>query len=164
MSAIRITIGSLLFTAVVTTSVSAQSFKKAPVLDLKDLQGRQIKLSDYRGKVVLINFWATWCVPCRTEIPDLVKMQRQYNRQGLRLIGITYPPQKIAEVRRFVKRMRVNYRIALGTESIKALFDESDVLPITVIIDRDGNFRDVIKGVLYRDEFEEKIKPQLSPY
>lgn len=119
-------------------------------------------LSEYQGKVVLINFWATWCVPCRTKIPDLVKMQERYQRQGLRIIGISYPPQTSTAVRRFVSGMRVNYRIALGSESTKALFDDSDVLPITVVVDRDGNIRDVIKGVLYTDEFEEKIKPLLS--
>jgi len=144
------------------TDASAQSFKTAPELKLKDLQGQQINLSDYQGKVVLINFWATWCVPCRAEIPDLIKLQKQYRRQGLRIIGIGYPPQTSTEVRRFVTGMKVNYRIALGSESTKALFDDSDVLPITVVIDKDGNIRDVIKGVLYRDEFEEKIKPLLN--
>jgi len=152
----------LLFTVLLMTDASAQSFKTAPELKLKDLQGQQINLSDYQGKVVLINFWATWCVPCRAEIPDLIKLQKQYRRQGLRIIGIGYPPQTSTEVRRFVTGMKVNYRIALGSESTKALFDDSDVLPITVVIDKDGNIRDVIKGVLYRDEFEEKIKPLLN--
>jgi thiol-disulfide isomerase/thioredoxin len=78
-------------------SVWAQSSQQAPTLVLKDIHGRQFSLSDYKGKVVLLNFWATWCPPCRTEIPELITMQRQYRAQGLRIIGITYPPEKISE-------------------------------------------------------------------
>src|SRR5688572_32793535 len=73
---------------------------------LKDIQGRYIRLSDYRGKVVLVNFWATWCPPCRKEIPDLVKLQRDYGSRGLQVIGVTYPPQTLAEVRRFVSQAK----------------------------------------------------------
>jgi thiol-disulfide isomerase/thioredoxin len=161
MSVIRLPLCLSLLTALLTLSASAQSTKKAPELNLKDLQGRSIKLSDYRGKIVLINFWATWCVPCRTEIPELIKMQRQYRNQGLRLVGVTYPPQTPAQVRRFIRKTRVNYPIVLGTESTKSLFDDSEVLPISVVVDSQGNIRDVIKGVLYPEEFEQKIKPLL---
>src|SRR6185369_12894885 len=80
--------------------------QKAPDLSLKDINGKTIKLADLRGKVVLLNFWATWCVPCRTEIPDLVKKQREYRSRGLRIIGITYPPQQLSRVRRFVRAVK----------------------------------------------------------
>jgi thiol-disulfide isomerase/thioredoxin len=130
-------------------------------LNLKDIHGRQLSLADYKGKVVLINFWATWCVPCRTEIPDLVKMQRQYRVQELRIIGITYPPEKISEVRRFVRKLKVNYRIAMGSRASKALFTASDTLPMTIVIDRNGAVRDVIEGILYADEFDQKVIPLL---
>ena len=95
------------------------------------------------------------------EIPDLIKLQTEYRDRGLRIIGITYPPQTLLEVRRFVRKMGVNYPIALGQKPTKALFDKSDVLPITVIIDREGNLRGVVQGILYPEEFEEKIKPLL---
>lgn len=140
---------------------SAQSLAKAPNLHLKDIRGRRINLSEYQGKVVLLNFWATWCPPCRTEIPDLIKLQKEYRKQGLRIFGITYPPQTPGQVRRFVKKAGVNYPIGLGKKPTKALFDKSGVLPITVIIDRAGNVRGVVQGILYPDEFEEKIKPLL---
>jgi thiol-disulfide isomerase/thioredoxin len=68
-----------------------QAQTKAPELRLKDLNGRTVRLSDYRGKVVLINFWATWCPPCRAEMPDLIKLQREHRKDGLQIIGITYP-------------------------------------------------------------------------
>src|SRR6478609_10902340 len=90
-----------------------------PQLTIKDLQGRYIRLSDYRGKVVLVNFWATWCPPCRKEIPDLIELQREYRSRGLQVIGVTYPPQKIADVRRFVRKAMVNYPVALGTKETK---------------------------------------------
>jgi thiol-disulfide isomerase/thioredoxin len=138
-----------------------QSLAKAPNLRLTDIRGRRIRLSDYRGKVVLLNFWATWCPPCRTEIPDLIRLQNKHRDQGLRIIGITYPPQTLMQVRRFIKEAGVNYPIGLGKRSTKALFDKSEVLPVTVIIDPSGNVRGVVPGILYPEEFEEKIKPLL---
>lgn len=135
---------------------------KAPAFSLKDIQGRKISLSKYRGKVVLLNFWAAWCPPCRAEMPALVKMQRQYRRRGLQVIGITYPPEKIREVRQFIKRLGVNYPIAPGTKETKALFDTTETLPLTIIIDRRGNVVDRIEGILLPEEFEQKIKPLLK--
>src|SRR5678810_1302634 len=92
----------------------------APQLELKDLNGRTVRLSDYRGKVVLINFWATWCPPCRAEMPDLVRLQRQHGKEGLQIIGITYPPESREQVRRFARSLKVNYPIILGTRELKA--------------------------------------------
>src|SRR5215213_4752063 len=94
---------------VTTPIISAGQSGKAPELKLKDLRGRNLRLSDYKGKVVLLNFWATWCPPCRAEMPDLIKMQREYSGRGLQVLGITYPPQTAGEVRRFVRELKVNY-------------------------------------------------------
>ena len=135
---------------------------QAPHLRLKDIQGRYVRLSDYRGKVVLINFWATWCPPCRAEIPDLIRLQREYGNRGLRVIGVTYPPQKLAEVRRFVRSAKVNYPIALGTNETKLLFTTSEELPVTIVIGTDGRIREIIEGILLPEEFEQKIKPLLK--
>ena len=129
---------------------------------LKDIQGRYIRLSDYRGKVVLVNFWATWCPPCRKEVPDLVKLQRDYGSRGLQVIGVTYPPQTLAEVRRFVSQAKMNYPVALGTKETKSLFTDSETLPITIVIGTDGRIRDIIEGILLPEEFEQKIKPLLN--
>jgi thiol-disulfide isomerase/thioredoxin len=135
---------------------------KAPALTLKDVRGRNLRLSDYKGKVVLLNFWATWCPPCRSEMPDLIKMQHEYRRKGLQVIGVTYPPQEIEEVRQFIREFGVNYPVALGTKEIKTLFDESETLPVTIVIDRQGNIRERIEGILLAEEFEQKIKPWLK--
>jgi thiol-disulfide isomerase/thioredoxin len=133
----------------------------APPLSLKDIRGRTFRLSAYKGKVVLLNFWATWCPPCRAEMPGLVRMQREYGARGLQVVGITYPPETLREVRRFIRRLKVNYPVALGTKETKALFDESETLPVTIVIDREGKIRERIEGILLPEEFEQKIKPLL---
>ena len=145
-----------------TPCVATGQSNKAPALALKDLKGRTIRLSSYKGKVVLLNFWATWCPPCRAEMPELIRMQRRYRRQGLQVIGITYPPQQGGEVRRFIRKLGVNYPVALGAKETKMLFDESETLPLTIVIDRQGNIRDRIEGILLPEEFEQKIKPLLE--
>ena len=134
---------------------------KAPQFALKDLNGRIVRLSDYRGKVVLINFWATWCPPCRAEMPDLVKLQREHGKDGLQIIGITYPPEQKGTVRQFARKLKVNYPIILGTRELKARFSSDETLPLTIVIDRDGKVSDIIGGILLREEFDEKIKPLL---
>ena len=135
---------------------------KAPALSLKDIRGRTVRLSDYRGKVVLINFWATWCPPCRAEMPNLIRWQRDHRKKGLQVIGITYPPQKKSEVRQFTRSLKVNYPIMIGSKETKELFFQGETLPITVIIDREGNIREVVEGILLSEEFEQKIKPLLQ--
>jgi thiol-disulfide isomerase/thioredoxin len=142
-------------------AVAAQG-KKAPALALRDLQGRRVRVSDYRGKVVLLNFWATWCPPCRAEMPDLIKWQREYRSGGLQVIGITYPPTRRVEVRRFMRRVKVNYPVALGAKETKTLFDTGETLPLSVVIDREGNVRGVIQGIVLPEEFEQKVKPLLD--
>lgn len=135
---------------------------KRPQFALKDINGSTVRLRAYRGKVVLINFWATWCPPCRAEMPDLVRLQREHAKQGLQIIGITYPPEQKARVRRFARSLKVNYPIILGTRQIRERFSSEETLPLTVVIDRDGTVKEIISGILLRQEFDEKIKPLLN--
>lgn len=158
---IKRTINVALFFLVLPFGVLAQGSANAPSLQFRDLQGRSVRLAEYRGKVVLVNFWATWCLPCRAEIPELVRWQREYRNRGLQIIGITYPPETRSEVRRFTQKARVNYPIALGTKATKLLFTPSETLPMTVVIDSKGNVHDVIEGVIFPEEFDQKIKPLL---
>ncbi|MEP7274625.1 MAG: TlpA disulfide reductase family protein [Acidobacteriota bacterium] len=143
--------------------VLGQTKDSAVQLVIRDIGGRPIRLSDYRGKVVLLNFWATWCAPCLAEIPDLVKWQRDYGSRGLRVIGITQPPERREEVRRFARRLKVNYPIAIGRRPTRLQFERGETMPITVLIDRRGIVREVIEGVVFPEEFEEKVKPRLIP-
>jgi thiol-disulfide isomerase/thioredoxin len=161
MSMNRKMVLTLLFLFVPVVALGQETPRPAQ-LTVKDIHGRYIRLSDYRGKVVLVNFWATWCPPCRKEIPDLIRLQREYRSRGLQIIGVTYPPQKLAEVRRFVQRAKVNYPVGLGTEETKSRLSRSEALPTTVVIGADGRIRDIIEGILLPEEFEQKIKPLLK--
>jgi len=135
--------------------------RASPEFALKDLNGRTVRLRAYRGKVVLVNFWATWCPPCRAEMPELIRMQREYASHGLQIIGITYPPETKTRVQRFARSLKVNYPIILGTRQIRARFSSEEVLPLTVVIDRNGKVNDIISGILLPEEFDDKIKPLL---
>jgi thiol-disulfide isomerase/thioredoxin len=157
----RATITATLF-ILLFSLVLGQGEKLAPRLELRDVEGRALRLSDYKGKVVLLNFWAMWCAPCRAEMPDLVRWQREYKSKGLQVIGVTYPPEDLAEVRAFIKSIKVNYPVALGEGQTKAIFDKGGTLPITVVIDKKGMVREVIQGVIFPEEFEQKVRPLLQ--
>src|SRR5262245_30176561 len=112
--------------------------ESAPAFELKDLKGRTVRLNDYRGKVLLLNFWATWCAPCRAEMPDLLKMQNEYQSKGLQVVGMTYPDYTRSGVRSITRRLKVNYPILLGNPELAEKYGVGEVLPTTIVIDRDG--------------------------
>lgn len=136
-------------------------FARAPSFRLKDLRGRTVRLDQFKGKVVMLNFWATWCPPCRAEMPDLVRLQREYGERGLQIAGITYPPERASRVRRLAAELKINYPLLFGTRKVASLYDVEEILPVTVIIDREGRVRDRILGILTPEEFEQKVKPLL---
>lgn len=144
--------------------ISPQSVqaKKTPDISLKNLKGKTVKIADFKGKVVLLNFWATWCAPCLAEIPELIKWQKEYENQGLQIVGITYPPTNRVKTRRFARRNKINYPILFGSKKTRTLFDSGETMPLTVVIDKDGNIKDVIEGIIFPEEFDEKIKPLLK--
>ncbi len=157
----------LIFTVIcfaLSAFVFAQNLqsKKVPDISLKDLKGKTVKIADFKGKVVLLNFWATWCAPCLAEVPELIKWQKEYENQGLQIIGITYPPTNRAKTRNFARRNKINYPILFGSKETKALFDSGETMPLTVVIDKDGNIIEVIEGIIFPEEFDEKIKPLLK--
>jgi thiol-disulfide isomerase/thioredoxin len=104
-------------------------------------------LKKYRGKVVVINFWATWCAPCLAEIPEFVRLQRSYRNRGLQVVGITYPPVNQARVRRLAVRYRINYPLLFGTRRTAELYGVTNALPVTVIVGRQGRIEGRIDGV-----------------
>jgi thiol-disulfide isomerase/thioredoxin len=150
---------STLLLALALSTVSAQQTK--PVLTFEDINGRTFSLSDFKSKVVLLNFWATWCQPCRAEIPDLIAWQKQYEHDGLQIVGITYPPETLSEVKDFARELGMSYPIALGTKEARAFFTSRETLPMTIVLDRQGVVRDVVEGIMYADEFDKKVRPLL---
>ena len=109
----------------------------APNFSLQDLDGKPLDLASYRGDVVLLDFWATWCTPCRAEIPHLVEFQNKYRDQGLQVIGISMDDSP-KPVREFYQQYKMNYPVALGTEKVAEAYGGVLGLPVTFLIGRDG--------------------------
>ena len=112
--------------------------KPAPNFALTDADGKTVRLSQFTGKVVLLNFWATWCPPCRVEIPWFVEFQKKYGDRGLVVLGVSVDDDGWKSVRPFLEEMKVNYRMMVGTGPVADSYGGVDALPTTVMIDRDG--------------------------
>ncbi len=140
-------------------SASLTTKVEAPQFTLSDMKGRPISLSNYRGKVVILDFWAPWCPPCRREIPDFISLQNQYASQGLQIIGIGLDqPNNVAS---FVRQYGINYPVVVGNDAISNLYGGVSGIPTTFIIDKEGNISNKFEGFTDRTVFEEEIKKLL---
>jgi len=124
-----------------------------PAFTVTALDGRSISSSEWRGKVVLVNFWATWCPPCRAEIPDLITLQEKY-RDHLVVVGIAEDEGSVDVVKRFAAEHKINYPIVMSTPEIRKIFPEVMALPTTFVLDRDGNLAQKNVGMLNAKETE----------
>lgn len=136
--------------------------KPAPAFTLKDGQGRAVSLSDYKGKVVLLNFWATWCVGCKQEIPWFIDFQTKYKRDGLVILGVSLDDEGWKVLTPYLKEHPLNYKVVLGNDDIANLYGGVDALPATLLIGRDGNVVSAHNGVVDRLECEKDIKSLLA--
>jgi cytochrome c-type biogenesis protein len=143
-----------------SASNPAAGAEPAPEVDLTTLDGKPLKVSELRGQVVLLNFWATWCVPCRSEIPSLNAMQRDLSGRGLTVLGVT-TEDSADLVRDYQKDVRQEYTVALGDAGVANKYAVG-VLPTTFIIDRQGRVRHKIIGEKSRAQFEALINPLLD--
>jgi peroxiredoxin len=116
------------------------SRKPAPDFTLTDSNGAKVKLADYRGKVVLLNFWATWCGPCQVEIPWFQEFQQQYKSKGFEVLGVSMDDDGWSAVKPYIAAHKLNYRILLGDDSVAQLYGGLEALPTTFMIDREGKF------------------------
>lgn len=133
-----------------------------PDFSVKDLQGRQVSSEDLRGKVVLIDFWATWCQPCKKEMPGYQQLLEHYGPQGFAVIGFKFDTMKDTEDPiRFAKRLGVRYPLAVATDAVKQKFGGIEGLPTTMIYDRQGALRQKIIGFEYTDTVDKLLKPLL---
>lgn len=134
----------------------------APDFTLESLDGRSLRLSDLRGKAVLLNFWATWCGPCKIEMPWFVDFQKQYGSQGLQIVGVAMDDASKADIAKFAKDMGVNYPILIGKESVGDQYGGVPALPESFVISRDGKIMDKIIGLRGKAEIEDSIKKALN--
>lgn len=140
-----------------TAKVAEANGPKAPAWKLKDLQGREISSEQFKGKVVVLDFWATWCGPCRMEIPGYVELQKKYRDKGLEIVGVSMDAQGPGVVKTFVQKNAMNYTVVMGDEATTDAFGGIEAIPTTFLIDRDGRIRDRKVGAEETATYEEKI-------
>lgn len=142
----------------------------APEVTMKDLAGKDVSLSQYQGKVVLVNFWATWCEPCRIEIPWLIEMQQKYGAKGFTVLGIAMDEEGKSVVAPFVdkelfdvngQKLPMSYPILLGNEGVADKFGGLFGYPTSILISRDGKQVKRITGLISYEEITKAIEPQL---
>jgi len=136
--------------------------RMAPNFTLKDIHGDKVTLSGLRGKAVLINFWATWCAPCKIEIPWFIRLYQQYQPQGLVILGVDAENAPQDEVTRSAKELGINYPVLLRGDTIGDQWGGLDGLPMSFYIDRDGKIVDQTVGLYSRDEVEARIRKILA--
>jgi thiol-disulfide isomerase/thioredoxin len=133
-----------------------------PEFSVRDLQGREITPADLRGKVVLVDFWATWCQPCKKEMPGYQKLLNLYGSRGFAVIGFKFDTMIDAEdPAQFAKRIGVRYPLAVASDDLKQKFGGIEGLPTTMLYDRQGILREKVIGFEYTDAFESALKPLL---
>jgi peroxiredoxin len=134
-----------------------------PAFSLKDANGQTVHPADYKGKVVLLDFWATWCGPCKIEIPWFIDMERQYKDQGFAVLGVSMDEDGWTAIKPYVQNMQMNYRILLGNDDVSTAYGGLDSLPTTLLIDRQGKIASVHVGVtMGKEEFKNAIVQLLN--
>jgi peroxiredoxin len=133
----------------------------APDFALKDADGKTVHLSDYKGKVVLLDFWATWCGPCKIEIPWFMDIERKNKDKGFEVLGVSMDDNGWEDVKPFLADLKVNYRVVIGTDDTAKDFGGVDALPTTFLIDREGKIAAIHVGLASRKDFEDGVEELL---
>ncbi|MGA2459397.1 MAG: TlpA disulfide reductase family protein [Terriglobales bacterium] len=133
----------------------------APDFVLQTLDGKNLKLSDLRGKAVLLNFWATYCGPCKIEMPWFVELQKEYGPQGFQIVGVANDDASTEDIAKFAREMGINYPILIGKDAVSVSYKVS-VLPTTFFLDRDGKLIAREFGLVSRSVFVEHIKKAMG--
>ncbi len=149
------------FTAAALSLAEPVPATPAPVWTLQDLDGKEVSSAQFKGKVVVVDFWATWCGPCRHEIPGYIALQKKYAKDGLVIVGIAVS-DKVASVRAFVAKQGVNYKVVMGNDTVVEAFGGVEGIPTTFIIDREGKIRERKVGSEDTAEYEKTLVKYLK--
>lgn len=152
-----------LLPAVTAHAIDMAPGSQAPTFTLKSLKDKNLSLRDYRGQVVMLNFWATWCGPCRQEMPALNSLYEKYRTAGFVLLGVNVDVEPANAVR-MVERLKVTYPILFDQDKTASVLYQVKAMPTTVLIDRDGKIRHVQKGYHagYEDKYRRQVKALLT--
>ncbi|HXD72721.1 MAG TPA: TlpA disulfide reductase family protein [Vicinamibacterales bacterium] len=129
----------------------------------KNTDGRKVALSEFKGKVIILDFWATWCIPCKEEIPGFIELQKKYGDRGLQIVGISVD-DSLNQAKKYATDMKMNYPVLLaeGREDILRAYDPIPGIPVSIIIDRQGRIVTRHDGIAKMDVFEKEILPLLE--
>jgi cytochrome c biogenesis protein CcmG/thiol:disulfide interchange protein DsbE len=130
----------------------------APPFTLKDATGKSFNLADYKGKVVLLNFWATWCGPCKLEIPWFIEFEKNYRDKGFAVLGISMDEEGWEVVKPYLDRAKINYRMAIGNDMMAQHYGGVESLPTSFLIDRDGKIAAVHVGLVSKGDYQTDIE------
>jgi peroxiredoxin len=144
------------------TQSSQSNYPVAPDFSLTDHNGKTVKLSDYKGQVVILDFWATWCGPCRMEIPGFVKLYNKYQDKGVHIIGVSLDRDGWTPVRPFMQQYNIDYSIVLGNQQVVSAYGGINAIPTTFIINKDGQVVDKVVGYKPDTYFESAINKWLN--
>ena len=144
-----------------TATSQSDQYVAAPDFALEDLDGDVVRLSDHKGKVVFLNFWATWCPPCRAEIPYFIDLVEKYGDDGFEVVGIALDPHDFSKVQTFVDQQGINYTILYDTKNVQGMYGGIQSIPTTFVINRDGKVVEQIVGSRPKNVFESTIKKWL---
>jgi peroxiredoxin len=132
--------------------------KTAPEFTLKDANGQTVHLADYKGKVVLLDFWATWCGPCKVEIPWFIEFEQQFKDRGFAVLGVSMDEDGWEVVKPYIQDRQINYRVVLGNEEVSEIYGGLDSLPTTLLLDRQGKIASIHIGLSRgKEEFRDDI-------
>jgi len=158
----RFFLGDTPSSALRETYIQPGARKMAPDFTLNNASGRPIRLSDSRGKVVLLNFWATWCPPCKTEIPWFMDFQRTYGSRGFTVLGVSLDEDGWTSVKPYIEEKQVNYNVMIGSRDVTRLYGGLDSVPTTLIVDPSGRMAAIHVGISARSEYEADIQAVLN--
>ncbi len=136
--------------------------KTAPAFTLKDSTGKTVQLADYKGKVVLLNFWATWCGPCKIEIPWFIDFEQRYKDRGFAVLGVSMDEDGWEAVKPYLETKKVNYRVVIGTDEVADLYGGVSSLPTSFVIDRQGKIASTHVGLVSKSVYQNDIEQLLD--